>query len=70
MYLLKIKLFISFSVFTFNGLLLCEINKNNIQIKTILPLTKGINIYSTLKAIKILPGGESNPGLPRDRRGY
>ena len=24
----------------------------------------------TVRKEKILPGGESNPGLPRDRRGY
>ena len=26
--------------------------------------------YTEESKIKILPGGESNPGLPRDRRGY
>ena len=29
-----------------------------------------ISLKSNLEKKVILPGGESNPGLPRDRRGY
>ena len=46
--------------------------------KTVLKTKKfGGNIYHKCtsqnkeeKKIQLLPGGESNPGLPRDRRGY